>query len=232
MLAGLISNIIQKGSSSLLVLAFTGATLATSGVAGAKLYNEISTPHEPENIELQSEADVLGVATEAAETDQTEETAQQIGGTADPTPSPAANNGSTTQASTTTGGCVIQLFGKNYDVAPLKLAHPGGDIFVCGTDMSATYQSQHGTDVSRMAAYEISISQGSSGSSQTSGSSNTQNNGTTSSFKHEEEREDREYHEEAERHFEQEDESHDDDHEDDHHDDHDSDHESDHDHDD
>lgn len=51
--------------------------------------------------------------------------------------------------------CVITLFGVQYDVSPLQPtgAHPGGNIFVCGTDMTAVYQSMHGTDVTRMIPY-------------------------------------------------------------------------------
>ncbi len=48
--------------------------------------------------------------------------------------------------------CIITLFGVQYDVAPLQTpgVHPGGNIFVCGTDMTALYTLQHGTDVTRM----------------------------------------------------------------------------------
>ncbi|MEK7165682.1 MAG: hypothetical protein AAB874_02645, partial [Patescibacteria group bacterium] len=45
--------------------------------------------------------------------------------------------------------------GRQYDVTPLKSTHSGGDIFQCGTDMTAVYQKQHGTDTSRMTAYLI-----------------------------------------------------------------------------
>ena len=51
--------------------------------------------------------------------------------------------------------CVITLFGKQYDVATLQNAHTGGNLFACGIDMTATYQAQHGTDVSRMLPYLI-----------------------------------------------------------------------------
>lgn len=60
--------------------------------------------------------------------------------------------------------CIVTIFGQQYDVAPLGVTHPGpkgttlidlggSTFFQCGTDMTATYQSQHGTDVSRMAPY-------------------------------------------------------------------------------
>ncbi len=52
-------------------------------------------------------------------------------------------------------GCIITLFGKQYDVTALQNAHTGGNLFACGTDMTATYQAQHGTDVSRMISYLV-----------------------------------------------------------------------------
>lgn len=55
----------------------------------------------------------------------------------------------------TTGSCIITLFGKQYDVTSLQTNHTGGNIFVCGTDMTATYQAMHGMDVTRMAPYLI-----------------------------------------------------------------------------
>lgn len=51
--------------------------------------------------------------------------------------------------------CVVTIFGQQYDVAPLQTGHTGGNIFTCGTDMTTVYQSMHGTDVSRIAAYLI-----------------------------------------------------------------------------
>lgn len=55
----------------------------------------------------------------------------------------------------TTGNCIVTLFGQQYDVTALQTNHTGGNIFVCGTDMTVTYQSMHGTDVSQMASYLV-----------------------------------------------------------------------------
>lgn len=68
--------------------------------------------------------------------------------TISPTPTPKPN--------TTSLGCIITLFGKQYDVSPLQTTHTGGNIFNCGTDMTAVYQGQHGTDVTRMQPYLVS----------------------------------------------------------------------------
>lgn len=55
----------------------------------------------------------------------------------------------------TTPPCIVTIFGQQYDVTSLQTNHTGGNIFVCGTDMTTTYQSMHGTDVSRMLPYLI-----------------------------------------------------------------------------
>src|SRR3989339_1338358 len=54
--------------------------------------------------------------------------------------------------------CVVTLFGSNYDVSPLQTDHSGGNLFICGTDMTTTYQSEHGTNLSRVASYLIPAS--------------------------------------------------------------------------
>jgi hypothetical protein len=51
--------------------------------------------------------------------------------------------------------CIVTVFGQQYDVTALTSSHTGGNIFVCGTDMTATYQAMHGTDVSRILSYLI-----------------------------------------------------------------------------
>lgn len=55
----------------------------------------------------------------------------------------------------TTTPCIITVSGQQYDVAPLQSSHSGGNIFNCGTDMTAIYQSAHGTNVSRLQPYLI-----------------------------------------------------------------------------
>ncbi len=67
--------------------------------------------------------------------------------------------------------CIITLFGKQYDVAPLRNTHPGGNIFTCGTDMTTVYQGQHGNDVSRMQPYLVTTNN-TTGTSGTGGTTN------------------------------------------------------------
>lgn len=40
-------------------------------------------------------------------------------------------------------GCVVTIDGTKYDLTDFKNMHSGGDIFSCGTDMSAIFWSQH-----------------------------------------------------------------------------------------
>lgn len=52
--------------------------------------------------------------------------------------------------------CIVTLFGNNYDVTELRSSHSGGDIFKCGIEMTSVYQKQHGTDLKRVARYQVS----------------------------------------------------------------------------
>ncbi|MFA6105215.1 MAG: Ig-like domain-containing protein [Patescibacteria group bacterium] len=66
--------------------------------------------------------------------------------------------GTVTIAATATdlfSSCVINLYGKQYDVTPLQPtgAHPGGNVFLCGQNNDALYFGMHGTDVTRMIPY-------------------------------------------------------------------------------
>jgi cytochrome b involved in lipid metabolism len=99
-------------------------------------------------------------------------------------------NTSTTQTTASTASvtnnnkCIVTIFGKRYDVTPLQTNHPGGNIFNCGTDMTAVYQGQHGSNLSRMQPYLMtdSTTTGTSGTStggSTNSTSNTGNGGGT-----------------------------------------------------
>ncbi|MFO0703861.1 MAG: hypothetical protein U0525_04010 [Patescibacteria group bacterium] len=53
--------------------------------------------------------------------------------------------------------CIITISGVQYDVAPLTQpgVHPGGNIFTCGTDMTAIFMSMptHAADLARLTPY-------------------------------------------------------------------------------
>lgn len=43
--------------------------------------------------------------------------------------------------------CIITIDGTKYDVTIFRNIHSGGDIFACGTDMSAVFHQQHNLNV-------------------------------------------------------------------------------------
>ena len=47
--------------------------------------------------------------------------------------------------STSAGGeqCIITIDGAKYDVTTYRNQHEGGDVFVCGSDMSEAFHNQH-----------------------------------------------------------------------------------------
>jgi cytochrome b involved in lipid metabolism len=44
---------------------------------------------------------------------------------------------------TSTTACIVTIKGAQYDVTALRKTHSGGDVFVCNTDMTNTFFSQH-----------------------------------------------------------------------------------------
>jgi hypothetical protein len=56
---------------------------------------------------------------------------------------------------TSTNSCIITVEGQQYDVQPLRGTHEGGDIFVCDTDMSDLFKSEHGSDLQRLDPYKL-----------------------------------------------------------------------------
>lgn len=89
------------------------------------------------------------------------------------------------QGVSSANSCIVTLFGKQYDVTTLRTTHSGGNIFNCGTDMSAVYQGRHGTNMSRMQQYLViggtTSSNGGFNNSGTSGGSTGGNTGTSAS---------------------------------------------------
>lgn len=71
----------------------------------------------------------------------------QINRIISPTSIPTSNSSS----------CIVTVFGKQYDVTTLRSTHSGGDVFTCGTDMTAIYQGRHGTGVNLIAPYLVTV---------------------------------------------------------------------------
>lgn len=52
--------------------------------------------------------------------------------------------------------CIILVDGVSYDVTDFRNIHGGGDIFTCGSDMSAVFWSQHdAATLAKMAKYRV-----------------------------------------------------------------------------
>lgn len=146
-----------------------GSTLATGTVAGVKMIK--ANASAPDSVIEQ----VQPVKTETFNDNPTLTPAAtrtpmptKVQAIAKTTPFPIASIIST--ANQNKSQCVVTLFGSQYDVTSLRKSHPGGDIFVCGSDMSSAYQNAHGLNMSRMQAYLIT-SGGSTGSSGSTGPS-------------------------------------------------------------
>lgn len=53
-------------------------------------------------------------------------------------------------------GCVIQIDGVSYEITSLRKTHSGGDVFQCGTDMSALFWKKHDSQILKiMQQYKI-----------------------------------------------------------------------------
>lgn len=52
--------------------------------------------------------------------------------------------------------CIITLSGGQYDVTDFRNIHSGGDVFQCGTDMTASFLSRHPASfLSKMSQYKV-----------------------------------------------------------------------------
>jgi len=69
--------------------------------------------------------------------------------TATPTPTP-------TPSPKQVSGCIVVIDGVSYNVEPLRSTHSGGDIFECGSDMSAIFWREHNNRIlQKMQKYKI-----------------------------------------------------------------------------
>jgi hypothetical protein len=51
--------------------------------------------------------------------------------------------------------CIVTIDNHQYDVANLRTSHTGGDIFKCGTDMSAAFHKQHDDNLPMIQRYLV-----------------------------------------------------------------------------
>ena len=70
------------------------------------------------------------------------------------TPTPSLGDGEVVMAENA-DRCIVTIMDKRYDVTDFKSEHEGGDVFICGADMSKDYNKEHGKDLERAFPYEI-----------------------------------------------------------------------------
>jgi len=190
----IILNIFSDIGQKLAVILLVGTTAVTTGTAVARVglksgvtegkveQKTISNNNEKQESEssntqnITSENVEMVVAPTKALKNNT-----QTSVLATPTPTPIPTITTSPKNTAVANGCIVTLFGQQFDVTSLRSSHSGGDIFVCGTDMTSKYQSKHGSSLSRMARYAVSASGSTSGST-----SNTSNTSISSSQRKEE----------------------------------------------
>lgn len=162
------SFISSLGSKLLITLLIT-STVLTTGIAVSKVTSSIASENIPnkginivaaENFEEKNEtieevsptkAFVAGIV---ASVTKIPTIAKTFLPAATPTAKPTSAGSNT--------GCIITLSGQQFDVTALRSSHSGGDIFNCGTDMTAIYNNKHGNNLSRMQKYLVTNGTGGS----------------------------------------------------------------------
>ncbi|MFA6017173.1 MAG: hypothetical protein WC744_03740 [Patescibacteria group bacterium] len=154
--------------SAIVVTVLTGITVTTSAAGTAKLLGSMNSfkPSVPEvrGVQAVDNTDKTKKTISIAKTNSAGGTkltnsipspagniAKKIIAMISPTLAPAVNN----NVAQNSNSCLITLFGKEYDVFSLQTTHSGGNIFTCNSDMTSTYQTRHGADVSRMQKYLV-----------------------------------------------------------------------------
>lgn len=152
----------------LFIFVLSATTLATSTAAGLKIANNFhSAPPQVAGISVESitPSPVISTptplpgsvsfppASRLASNPSPKPTSRPVVTTQPASFSPAVSAASPNCPPPPANLCLVTLFGQQFDVTPLRSSHSGGDIFVCGTDMTAKYQNQHGSNLSRMQAF-------------------------------------------------------------------------------
>lgn len=187
---------LKQLTTKFIFLALVAITLTTSTAGFIKVAKSYNSKDKLDNLpevqiaNSQEGGEVLGVENEPGNTgsQQPTNTSNQTNFSPSPTPKtpqpilssptklaqnpllkPVVPTTTPTQNTTNPNACLITLWGQQYDVTSLRDTHSGGDVFVCGTDMTAVYQSQHGTNLSRMQSYLVDAAGNTNGGGQTAG---------------------------------------------------------------
>jgi len=219
----LISSLFSAKAIPIALISITaGSTIATTAAAGYKISQTYSRPDNSTSIELSKANQVMETENDspsdepssklfelANSNDSLNSLAKSsiVPSTTNTKPSPKkntfptatqpTNNQSNSQTIPDPNLCIVTLSGQQYDVTSLRSSHPGGDVFVCGSDQTALYQSQHGSNLSRMQKYLYNPNSGTStGSSNTNTNANNNTNANSTQTNHEEDEHDIEHEDE------------------------------------
>lgn len=165
--AFLTNNIVSVLSVTIL----TGATVSSSLLGVAKATGNFTTAKLEVPVQTSSDASSSSASPSAAPS-PTPHVALKV---VLPSGIVLSKNSASSQNSVS-NACIITLFGNKYDVTTLQDTHSGGNVFVCGTDQTALYQSQHGNNVDRMQPYLVTAGGSSltaAGQSSSAGSRNS-----------------------------------------------------------
>jgi hypothetical protein len=156
--------ITENLGTKLAIIALTGTTVASSGIAGYKIVKNFESARTDEApIEIPNVIEIPGP--DSSGNEGITENATGTGG-ASSTDIKKTNktvvsgiNGSTGATGTSgahtsvNGICIVTIFGIQYDLTHFK--HPKPIPLTCGGDMSSSFQGAHGTDVGKLARYKL-----------------------------------------------------------------------------
>jgi len=191
-----ITKIAEKLFPQIAIMLLVGTTAVSGGAAGLKLLSSRqqaptvqigATPPGNELREVTGTTPTTAVSgtpkpTGPSQSGAVVTVAKVVGTTVKPTSVPKIQTVASVSvggASSVSSGCIITLFGKQFDVTSLRSTHSGGDIFSCGTDMTTIYQGRHGTNLTRMQQYAVNASTQVSSVTGTAGTSSSGNTGST-----------------------------------------------------
>ena len=196
--AFMINSFLTSFASKLGMTILVTSTLVTTGVAVTKVAGNFTDSQIPkQGVEIQQEV-AEAVPTEVAVTSTPAQVFRQVQPTKAPViavafPTAAVALKTTPTPGTSSGLCLVSISGQQYDVTKLASTHSGGNIFKCGTDMTSSYNSKHGTNMSRMSQYIYNGSAVSNTGTPSTGGTNIGTNEDHDDDSGQDEREDREH---------------------------------------
>ncbi len=142
-------------TDSLLKVFTTVCYVFVYGMAGYSVYIYVQMPKNPSTIPVESiqltknsEKNIQVVSTPSVI--KNKEAQSQI------ISAPILVEPTITQAPVVDTRCIVAVDSVSYDVSQFKSTHSGGDVFNCGSDMTAIFYGQHNAEMlKKMSRYQI-----------------------------------------------------------------------------